>query len=73
VIAASLPPGDYWAINIDLSKVPGICRDADGNEAIPTTYEIRQQVGGDRCGAHRRAVTLAVALIFATRSAGRHQ
>ena len=64
IAAASLPPGDYWAINIDLSKVE-IFRatgpDARGHRQ--PAHQIEQQVGGESLrGRTGGAVTLAVGM-----------
>ena len=65
IAAASLPQGDYWAINIDLAKVPQVCRQAR-RRWTPITdnlAEIEQQVGGESLrGRTGGAVTLAVGM-----------
>jgi carbon starvation protein len=64
IAAASLPQGDYWAINIDLSKVSQYAdtlakMDADTDNLA----EIEQQVGGEALrGRTGGAVTLAVGM-----------
>ncbi len=64
IAAASLPPGDYWAINIDLSKVEQYADklvelQADSDH-LPV---LEQQVGGESLrGRTGGAVTLAVGM-----------
>jgi len=62
--AASLPPGDYWAINIDLSRAGAY---ADKLEQLDATTDnlaqIEEQVGGESLrGRTGGAVTLAVGM-----------
>lgn len=64
IAAASLPAGDYWAINIDLSKAASY---ADKLEQLDATTDnlaqIEQQVGGESLrGRTGGAVTLAVGM-----------
>jgi carbon starvation protein len=64
IAAASMPQGDYWAINIDLSKAPQyadtlVKMNAD-HDQLP---EIERQVGGESLrGRTGGAVTLAVGM-----------
>ncbi|HEY4311570.1 MAG TPA: carbon starvation protein A [Pirellulales bacterium] len=68
--AASLPQGDYWAINIDLSKVEQYAdRLTELGAATDNLPEIERQVGGESLrGRTGGAVTLAVGMsqIFTT-------
>ncbi len=64
IAAASLPPDDYWAINIDLAKVP---KYAEKLVEMDATHDnlaaIEQQVGGESLrGRTGGAVTLAVGM-----------
>jgi carbon starvation protein len=64
IAAASLPQGDYWAINIDLSKVEQYASTLEQMQAthdnLPT---IERQVGGESLrGRTGGAVTLAVGM-----------
>jgi carbon starvation protein len=64
IAAASMPQGDYWAINIDLAKAPQY---ADKLEALGANTdnlpEIERQVGGESLrGRTGGAVTLAVGM-----------
>jgi carbon starvation protein len=64
IAAASMPQGDYWAINIDLAKAPQY---ADKLEALGASSdnlpEIERQVGGESLrGRTGGAVTLAVGM-----------
>jgi carbon starvation protein len=64
IAAASLPPGDYWAINIDLSQVS---RYADTLQQMDAGSDnlaaIEEQVGGESLrGRTGGAVTLAVGM-----------
>ncbi len=62
--AASLPPGDYWAINIDLSKVPAYAeRLVEMGADSDNLAQIERQVGGESLrGRTGGAVTLAVGM-----------
>jgi len=68
--AASLPQGDYWAINIDLSKVEKYAdKLTELGAATDNLPEIERQVGGESLrGRTGGAVTLAVGMsqIFTT-------
>ena len=68
--AASLPQGDYWAINIDLSKVEQYAdKLTELGAATDNLPEIERQVGGESLrGRTGGAVTLAVGMsqIFTT-------
>jgi len=70
IAAASLPPGDYWAINIDLSKVSKYADTLTQMGAdTDNLAQIEQQVGGESLrGRTGGAVTLAVGMaqIFKT-------
>jgi carbon starvation protein len=64
IAAASLPQGDYWAINIDLSKVGDYADEvalmAPNGDHLP---ELERQVGGESLrGRTGGAVTLAVGM-----------
>ncbi|HEY2841610.1 MAG TPA: carbon starvation protein A [Pirellulales bacterium] len=62
--AASLPQGDYWAINIDLSRVEKYAGDlVTLNATTDNLPEIERQVGGESLrGRTGGAVTLAVGM-----------
>src|SRR4029079_14610075 len=64
IAAASLPPGDYWAINIDLSKVSKYADTlTEMGAASDNLPQIEQQVGGESLrGRTGGAVTLAVGM-----------
>jgi carbon starvation protein len=64
IAAASLPPGDYWAINIDLSKAAKYADTlTEMGAATDNLSEIEQQVGGESLrGRTGGAVTLAVGM-----------
>jgi carbon starvation protein len=64
IAAASLPPGDYWAINIDLSKVSNYADKLEQmGAATDNLPQIEQQVGGESLrGRTGGAVTLAVGM-----------
>ncbi|HVU87485.1 MAG TPA: carbon starvation protein A [Pirellulales bacterium] len=68
--AASLPQGDYWAINIDLSKVEQYAdKLTELGASTDNLPEIERQVGGESLrGRTGGAVTLAVGMsqIFTT-------
>ncbi len=64
IAAASMPQGDYWAINIDLARAPQF---ADKLAALNANHDnlpqIEQQVGGESLrGRTGGAVTLAVGM-----------
>jgi len=62
--AASLPPGDYWAINIDLSKVSQYAdKLVEMNATTDNLPELERQIGGESLrGRTGGAVTLAVGM-----------
>jgi carbon starvation protein len=64
IAAASLPAGDYWAINIDLSKVQEYADELEKmNATTDRLPEIERQVGGESLrGRTGGAVTLAVGM-----------
>jgi carbon starvation protein len=64
IAAASLPQGDYWAINIDLSKVDHYADTLKAMNADRDNLpEIEKQVGGESLrGRTGGAVTLAVGM-----------
>ncbi|HTM56015.1 MAG TPA: carbon starvation protein A [Pirellulales bacterium] len=64
IAAASLPPGDYWAINIDLSKVSNYAEKLEQmGAATDNLPQIERQVGGESLrGRTGGAVTLAVGM-----------
>jgi carbon starvation protein len=64
IAAASLPAGDYWAINIDLSQQAAYADDLRTmNATSDNLAEIEQQVGGEALrGRTGGAVTLAVGM-----------
>ncbi len=64
IAAASLPQGDYWAINVDLSKVEQYADTlAKMNANIDHLPEIERQVGGESLrGRTGGAVTMAVGM-----------
>lgn len=64
IAAASLPPGDYWAINIDLSKVQKYAEVLEKmNATTDNLPEIERQIGGESLrGRTGGAVTLAVGM-----------
>ncbi len=64
IAAASLPQGDYWAINIDLSKIDRYARTLEQMGASQDNLpEIERQVGGESLrGRTGGAVTLAVGM-----------
>ncbi len=64
IAAASMPQGDYWAINIDLARAPQF---ADKLAALNANHDnlpqIEEQVGGESLrGRTGGAVTLAVGM-----------
>jgi carbon starvation protein len=64
IAAASLPQGDYWAINIDLSRVGEYAEKLEQMDATTDNLAtIEQQVGGESLrGRTGGAVTLAVGM-----------
>jgi carbon starvation protein len=64
IAAASLPVGDYWAINIDLSKVELYAKTlTQMNADVDHLQELERQVGGETLrGRTGGAVTLAVGM-----------
>lgn len=64
IAAASLPQGDYWAINIDLSKVEQYAPFLEKTNAnVDNLAAIERQVGGESLrGRTGGAVTLAVGM-----------
>jgi len=64
IAAASLPQGDYWAINIDLAKVEKYASALEKmNAQTDNLTEIERQVGGESLrGRTGGAVTLAVGM-----------
>jgi carbon starvation protein len=64
IAAASLPAGDYWAINIDLSQQAAYAEDLRTmNASTDNLAEIERQVGGEALrGRTGGAVTLAVGM-----------
>jgi len=64
IAAASLPQGDYWAINIDLSQQADYADElAQMGASTDNLAEIEQQVGGEALrGRTGGAVTLAVGM-----------
>ncbi len=73
IAAASLPQGDYWAINIDLSKVSAYADTLNKMGASTDNLaQIEQQVGGESLrGRTGGAVTLAVGMAGVFRDAVR--
>ncbi len=64
IAAASMPQGDYWAINIDLARAPQFAdKLAALNANSDNLPQIEQQVGGESLrGRTGGAVTLAVGM-----------
>jgi carbon starvation protein len=64
IAAASLPQGDYWAINIDLSQQSNYAAQlAEMDASADNLAQIEQQVGGEALrGRTGGAVTLAVGM-----------
>lgn len=64
IAAASLPTGDYWAINIDLTKVKDHAETLQKmNADVDHLAELERQVGGETLrGRTGGAVTLAVGM-----------
>ncbi|MEX0977724.1 MAG: carbon starvation CstA family protein, partial [Pirellulales bacterium] len=64
IAAASLPQGDYWAINIDLSQQANYAQQlAQMDASTDNLAEIERQVGGEALrGRTGGAVTLAVGM-----------
>jgi len=61
--AAALPQADYWAINIDLSKVEKYAQQLKMNETPDNLATLEEQVGGESLrGRTGGAVTLAVGM-----------
>lgn len=64
IAAATLPAGDYWAINIDLSKIEAHAETLQKmNADVDHLQELERQVGGETLrGRTGGAVTLAVGM-----------
>jgi carbon starvation protein len=64
IAAATLPQGDYWAINIDLAKVQQYTEALERLDALTDDLDrLEQQVGGESLrGRTGGAVTLAVGM-----------
>jgi carbon starvation protein len=64
VVAAAMPQGDYWAINIDLAKLESFASTLEQMDAhVDNLAEIERQVGGESLrGRTGGAVTLAVGM-----------
>jgi carbon starvation protein len=64
IAAASMPQGDYWAINIDLARAPQFANQLAALDANHDNLsQIEQQVGGESLrGRTGGAVTLAVGM-----------
>jgi carbon starvation protein len=64
IAAASMPQGDYWAINIDLARAPQFVNQLAALDANHDNLpQIEQQVGGESLrGRTGGAVTLAVGM-----------
>lgn len=64
IAAATLPQGDYWAINIDLTQVEKYADTlANMNASVDHLSELERQVGGETLrGRTGGAVTLAVGM-----------
>ena len=64
IAAASMPQGDYWAINIDLARAPQFAEKLAAMDANHDNLpQIEQQVGGESLrGRTGGAVTLAVGM-----------
>lgn len=64
IVAAAMPAGDYWAINIDLSKVHEHAQNMKGlNADVDHLDVLERQVGGETLrGRTGGAVTLAVGM-----------
>jgi carbon starvation protein len=64
IAAATLPQGDYWAINIDLTQIDKYADTlANMNASVDHLGEIERQVGGETLrGRTGGAVTLAVGM-----------
>lgn len=64
IVAAAMPAGDYWAINIDLAKMPAYTETLTKmNADVDHLQELERQVGGETLrGRTGGAVTLAVGM-----------
>ncbi len=64
IAAASLPAGDYWAVNIDLSKVEHYASALEKmNATVDNLPKLEEQVGGESLrGRTGGAVTLALGM-----------
>ncbi len=64
IAAASLPAGDYWAVNIDLSKVEQYASALEKmNATVDNLPKLEEQVGGESLrGRTGGAVTLALGM-----------
>lgn len=64
IVAAAMPAGDYWAINIDIAKMPLYAETLSKmNADVDHLQELERQVGGETLrGRTGGAVTLAVGM-----------
>ena len=64
IVAAAMPAGDFWAINIDLAKMPAYAETLTKmNADIDHLQDLERQVGGETLrGRTGGAVTLAVGM-----------